>query len=90
VVLFALIVPIALLALMLGMEHIEQPLRELAAVDRLDGWLDEARPEEIEAYVRAELSQPIDRYWRRAEARRRSRLRRALSRTPSPSTPSTV
>lgn len=70
----ALIVPVALLGLMLAMERIEQPLRDAAVSERIGDWLDEARPDELEEFVRETLSRPLNRYWRRQRiSRRRTR-----------------
>ncbi len=57
--------PLLLLSLMLGMERIERPLRSEAIAERLDEFLDSARPEEIETYVAEGLGPALDRYWRR-------------------------
>ncbi len=57
--------PLLLLSLMLGMERIERPLRSQAIAERLDEFLDSARPEEIETYVAEGLGPALDRYWRR-------------------------
>jgi hypothetical protein len=72
----ALLVPLALLGLMLAMERIEQPLRELAVTDTLDEWLDHVEAEELERYISQRLSAPLDRYWRRRALRRRTSLQR--------------
>lgn len=65
--------PLLLLSLMLGMERIERPLRSEAIAERLDEFLESARPEEIETYVAEGLGPALDRYWRR------QRLSRLLS-----------
>lgn len=67
----ALVVPMALLGLLLTMERVEQPLRQAAITDRIGDWLDEARPEELEEFVRDEFSRPLARYWRRQRGPRR-------------------
>lgn len=55
--------PLLLLSLMLGMERIERPLRSEAIGERLDEFLESARPEEIETYVAEGLGPALDRYW---------------------------
>lgn len=57
--------PLLLLALLLGMELIERPLRSEAIGEDLDEFLEFARPEEIETYVAEGLGPALDRYWRR-------------------------
>ena len=42
----ALLLPVLLLGLMLGMERVERPLRVDDVGDLLEGFLDSARPEE--------------------------------------------
>jgi hypothetical protein len=54
---FALLLPVLLLFLMLGMERVEGPLRE--------GFLDSARPDEVETFVSEGFAPALDRYWRR-------------------------
>jgi hypothetical protein len=67
----ALVLPLLLLALMLGMEHVERPLREGASTDDLASFLDTARPEEVEAYISEGFAPALERYWKR---RRLARL----------------
>lgn len=67
----ALLVPLLLLALMLGMEHVERPLREGVSPDELATFLDTARPEEVEAYISDGFAPALERYWKR---RRLARL----------------
>lgn len=67
----ALLLPFVLLALMLGMERVERPLRADATGEQLESFLDTARPDEVDTYVREGFAAALDRYWRR---RRRSRL----------------
>jgi hypothetical protein len=68
----ALLLPVLLLLLMLGMERVEGPLREDAVSDQLETFLDSARPEEVETFVSEGFAPALDRYWRR---RRLGRLR---------------
>ena len=65
VVLLALLFPAVLLLLTLAMEHVEAPLRREAVGEQVAAFLESARPEEVEAFVREGLARPLDRYWRR-------------------------
>ena len=67
----ALLVPLLLLGLMLGMEHVERPLRQDSTTDELAAFLDTARPEEVEAYISEGFGPALERYWKR---RRLARL----------------
>ena len=69
--LVALLLPVGLLALMLGMERVERPLRMDSVSEQLDNFLETARPEEVETYVSQGFAPALERYWRR---RRLSRL----------------
>lgn len=66
-----LLLPPALLLLMLAMERVERPLRRASIAERLEDFLDSARPEEVEAFVTEGLAGPLDDYWKR---RRLARL----------------
>jgi hypothetical protein len=61
----ALLVPVFLLLLMLGMERVEGPLREDAVSEQLESFLDTARPDEVETFVSEGFAPALDRYWRR-------------------------
>ena len=67
----ALLLPLLLMALMLVMERVEQPLRRVDVSDQLESFLDRMRPEEVEALISEGFAPALDEYWRR---RRRSRL----------------
>jgi hypothetical protein len=69
--LVALLLPLGLLALMLGMERVERPLRIDSVGEQLEQFLDSARPEEVETFVSQGYAPALERYWRR---RRLSRL----------------
>ncbi len=69
--LVALLLPLGLLALMLGMERVERPLRIDSVGEQLEQFLEQARPEEVETYVSEGYAPALERYWRR---RRLSRL----------------
>ena len=66
-----LLLPLALLALMLCMERVERPLRVDSVSEELEGFLDSARPDEVETFVSEGFAPALERYWRR---RRLSRL----------------
>ncbi len=78
--LVALLLPLGLLALMLGMERVERPLRVDSVSDSLEQFLESARPEEVETYVSQGYAPALERYWRR---RRLSRLLPGRTRQPS-------
>jgi hypothetical protein len=67
-VLLVLAVPLALLALMLAMDRIEQPLRREALGEQLAEFLETARPDEVETYVQRGFAPALDRYWSRRNA----------------------
>ena len=71
VLLIALLLPLGLLALLLGMERVEQPLPVESVSEQLEQFLDSARPEEVETYVSQGFAPALERYWRR---RRLTRL----------------
>ncbi len=60
-----LLLPFALLLLLLGMERVERPLRTDSVSDQLEAFLDSARPEEVEAFVREGYAPALERYWKR-------------------------
>ena len=67
-----LLLPLALLGLMLGMERVERPLRQDDSMsEELATFLDSARPEEVEAYISEGFAPALERYWKR---RRLARL----------------
>ena len=67
----ALLLPVLLLGLMLCMERVERPLRVDDVGNLLEGFLDSARPEEVETFVSEGYAPALERHWRR---RRLSRL----------------
>ena len=69
--LLALLLPLGLLGLMLGMERVERPLRVASVSEQLEQFLERARPEEVETYVSQGFAPALERYWRR---RRLTRL----------------
>ncbi len=71
VLLLGLLLPFALLALLMFMEWVEQPLRQDSVGEQLAAFLDTARPDEVETFVSEGYAPALERYWRR---RRLSRL----------------
>ena len=67
----ALLLPLFLLFLLLGMERVEQPLRRESVTEQLESFLDSARPEEVEAFISEGFAPALDVYWKR---RRLARL----------------
>jgi len=63
--------PFVLLAFMLLMERVEGPLRQVAVESQVEEFLDEARPDEIDTFVREGFPAALERFWSR---RRLSRL----------------
>jgi hypothetical protein len=61
----ALLFPLAILAALLGMERVEQPLRVDELGLDLESFLDSARPEEVETFVSEGFGPALDRYWKR-------------------------
>lgn len=57
--------PLALLTLMLLMERVERPLRQVSVGQQVVEFLESARPEEVETFVRQGFAPALDRYWRR-------------------------
>lgn len=68
--------PFILLAFMILMERVESPLRTVAVENRVEEFLDEARPEEMETFVREGFPAALD------EHDQRRRLSRLLPRRP--------
>ncbi len=61
----ALLFPLAILAALLLMERVEQPLRVDQLGLDLETFLDSARPEEVETFVSEGFGPALDRYWKR-------------------------
>lgn len=61
----ALLFPVAILGVLLGMERVEQPLRVDELGLDLETFLDSARPEEVEMFVSEGFAPALDRYWKR-------------------------
>jgi hypothetical protein len=61
----ALLFPVGILLVLLGMERVEQPLRVDQLGLDLETFLDSARPEEVETFVSEGFGPALDRYWKR-------------------------
>jgi hypothetical protein len=57
--------PFVLLAFMLLMERVESPLRQVAVESQVEAFLDEARPDEIDTFVREGFPVALERFWSR-------------------------
>jgi hypothetical protein len=68
--------PFILLGFMILMERVEGPLRTVAVEDRVEEFLDEARPEEMDTFVRAGLPAALN------EREQRRTLSRLLPKRP--------
>lgn len=68
--------PLLLLAMLLGMERVEKPLRDAAVPTDVDRFLATASPDELETLVSEGYSQALNRYWRRRRLVRRAQLGR--------------
>ena len=77
--LLVVLFPFVLLAFMILMERVESPLRRVAVESRVEEFLEEARPEEMDTFVREGFPAALNQYGRR---RKLSRLlpRRSLRR----------
>ncbi len=65
----ALVFPLLLLGLIVGMERVERPLRQEDVTVRLRSSLDSAAPDEVESVVSDGFAPTLDRYWRRRRRR---------------------
>jgi hypothetical protein len=72
--------PLFLLGLMLAMDKVEQPLRRDALGEQLMDFLDSARPDEVETYVRQGFGPALDSYWRRRRSSSRQVTAQARTR----------
>ena len=62
---FALLLPLGLLALLLGMEQVERPLRLASTAELLETFLDTAQADEVEIFVSQGFGPALESYWRR-------------------------
>ena len=65
----AVMFPLLLLGLLLAMERVERPLNAADAGKGLEGFLNNARPDEVDTFVNQGLAAALERY--------RKRLRRS-------------
>jgi hypothetical protein len=79
-VLLAFAFPGLLLLLLLAMEAVEAPLRDVTVSEQLAEFFDEARPDEVETFVSEGLDRALNRYWHRRGVWRRLRTRRLPAR----------
>lgn len=68
-----LLFPVLLMAFMLVMERIEEPLTRAAAERDVEEFLDHASPEELDAFVREGTESALSRFGSRIGLGRRSR-----------------
>ena len=73
--------PFVLLAFMILMERVESPLRTVAVENRVEEFLEEARPEEMDTFVREGFPAALN------QLGRRRRLPRLLAPPPHPQGP---
>jgi hypothetical protein len=82
--------PFLLLAFMIMMERVESPLRTAAVENRVEQFLDEARPEEMDTFVREGFPAAYKQYGRRRRLSRllprRTRARSAAAPEPAEAT----
>jgi hypothetical protein len=62
--------PFILLGFMIMMERVENPLRTVAVEDRVEEFLEDARPEEMDTFVREGFPAAMDQYGRRRKLAR--------------------
>lgn len=72
--LLVVLFPLVLLAFMLFMERVENPLRKAAVENRVEEFLDTARPEEVDTLVIAGLSTALADWENRRRRRGITRL----------------
>lgn len=70
--------PIVLLLFLLFMERVEEPLNQVADERDIEQFLDDANPEELEAFVREGTDSALSRFRQRLGLRR---LRRGFGRS---------
>jgi hypothetical protein len=71
--LLVVLFPLLLMAFMLLMERVEGPLRQAAVENQVEEFLETARPDEVDTFVREGFTSAVER-WRT----RRQRLARML------------
>ena len=73
-----LLIPLLLLAFMLLMGRVEEPLRREAPERDVEEFLDEANPQELETFVSEGTDSALKRFRNRLSVRRRRRVGEAL------------
>ena len=73
-----LVIPLLLLAFMLLMGRVEEPLRRQAPERDVEEFLDEANPQELETFVSEGTDSALKRFRNRLSVRRRKRLNGGL------------
>jgi hypothetical protein len=66
----AITFPLLLLGLLLAMERVERPLRAADSGQGLEGFLDHARPDEVNTFVSQGFPAALERYRRRLRSNR--------------------
>ena len=66
----SLVLPFVLLGMLVVMEYLERVMRRGDISDELALFLDHARPEEVERFVRDGYAPAIEEYWRRTHRSR--------------------
>lgn len=62
----ALLFPVLIMVVLLGMDRVERPLRQVDELGLdLETFLDNARPDEVETFVSEGFAPALERYWRR-------------------------
>jgi hypothetical protein len=68
--LLVLLFPIVLLLFMLFMQRVEEPLNKVAVERQIEEFLDEANPDELDAFVREGTESALTRFRQRLSLRR--------------------
>jgi hypothetical protein len=68
--LLVLLFPIVLLLFMLFMQRVEEPLNKIAVERQIEEFLDEANPDELDAFVREGTESALKRFRQRLSLRR--------------------
>lgn len=68
--LLVLLFPIVLLLFMLFMQRVEEPLNKVAVERQIEEFLDEANPDELDAFVREGTDSALSRFRHRLSLRR--------------------
>jgi len=75
--LLVLLFPLVLLGFLLFMERVEEPLTQGAVEREIEQFLDDANPEELDAFVREGTESGLSRFRARIGLKRRKKVRRA-------------